>query len=374
MRTRTRGIQLADDGSRIVNKEYKGRRIFQRLGNVSQNDAEAWLNARQAEVDAERANSLRRGGRRLWADAARKYLTECQARKVRTLELIGYHVQLLLPYIGSQTVDEVCTDSLEDFRLDRMEEGVKNATINRSLEVVRTVQNRAARVWRDDGRPWLAVPPLIEMLDETAQKRPPRPISWAEQAAVFPKLPAHLADMCEFTVNTGARDENVCGLRWAWEVPVPELNRSVFVIPPEFFKTNRTHVLILNDVAWKIVQRQRGRHEDYVFVYRRERVKNLDQAPEMQYHRIGTMNTNAYQDARKAAGLSQVRIHDLRHTFGQRLRDAGVSEEDRALLLGHSINGMPQHYATATVARLVDVANRVFETRDRTTLLRVANG
>jgi hypothetical protein len=35
---------------------------------------------------------------------------------------------------------------------------------------------------------------------------------------------------------------------------------------------------------------------------------------------------------------------------------------------------MPQHYATATVARLVDVANRVFETRDRTTLLRVANG
>jgi len=94
----------------------------------------------------------------------------------------------------------------------------------------------------------------------------------------------------------------------------------------------------------------------------------------MQYHRIGTMNTNAYQDARRAAGLSQVRIHDLRHTFGQRLRDAGVSEEDRALLLGYSINGMPQHYATATVARLVDVANRVYETRDRTTLLRVANG
>lgn len=220
----------------------------------------------------------------------------------------------------------------------------------------------------------MTIPPLIEMLDETAQKRPPRPISWAEQAALFPRLPAHLGEMCEFTVNTGARDENVCGLRWAWEVQVPEQNRSVFVIPPEFFKTNRTHVLILNDVAWKILQRQRGRHEDYVFVYRRERVKNFDQAPEMQYHRIGTMNTNAYQDARKAAGLSQVRIHDLRHTFGQRLRDAGISEEDRALLLGHSINGMPQHYASATVARLVDVANRVFETRDRTTLLRVANG
>jgi integrase len=30
-------------------------------------------------------------------------------------------------------------------------------------------------------------------------------------------------------------------------------------------------------------------------------------------------------------------MHDLGHTFGQRLRDAGVSAEDRALLLGHAI-------------------------------------
>jgi integrase len=54
-----------------------------------------------------------------------------------------------------------------------------------------------------------------------------------------------------------------------------------------------------------------------------------------------------------------VREHDLRHTFGQRLRDAGVSEEDRALQLGHAIEGVPRHYATATVARLVEAANSV---------------
>ncbi|MEO7393112.1 MAG: hypothetical protein ABIU58_13125, partial [Ramlibacter sp.] len=58
----------------------------------------------------------------------------------------------------------------------------------------------------------------------------------------------------------------------------------------------------------------------------------------------------------------------------QRLRDAGVHEEDRALLLGHAIEGMPQHYATATVARLVEAANKVQHTVDRTTLLRVVDG
>ena len=67
-------------------------------------------------------------------------------------------------------------------------------------------------------------------------------------------------------------------------------------------------------------------------------------------------------------------MHDFRHTYGQRLRDAAVPEEDRSLLLGHAVDGMAQHYATATVARLVEMANRVSETRDRTTLLRVVDG
>jgi integrase len=67
-------------------------------------------------------------------------------------------------------------------------------------------------------------------------------------------------------------------------------------------------------------------------------------------------------------------VHDLRHTFGQRLRDAGVSEEDRALLLGNALAGVPQQYTTATIARPVEAANKVQETRDRTPLLQVVNG
>jgi integrase len=365
MRTRTKGIQLADDGGRIVNKEYKGQRIYQRLGKVSQRDAEAWLSTRQAEIDAERANSLRRGGHRLWADAARKYLIECQMRHVRTLETISYHVQLLLPYIGALPLREVCNDSLEQFKLERQEDGKKNSTINRSLEIARSTLVRAARVWRDDGEPWLAAPPLIEMLDEKAQKRQPYPITWVEQAKLLQRLPGHLQALAEFAVNTGARDDNVCGLRWDWEVSVPELHRSVFVIPPEFFKANRKHVLILNDVAWSIVEARRGVHSDYVFTYA---------APGHESGRVETMNSAAFQKARADVGLPMVRVHDLRHTFGQRLREAGVSEEDRALLLGHAVEGMPQLYATATIARLLDAANSVLTTRDRTTLLRVVNG
>jgi integrase len=136
----------------------------------------------------------------------------------------------------------------------------------------------------------------------------------------------------------------------------------------------RPDVLVLNDVASRIVEECRGQHGEFVFVWRRERVKNIEDEPVMPYRPVATMNNTAFQGARRAAKLERVRVHDLRHTFGQRLREAGVAEEDRALLLGHAITGMPQHYATATIARLVEAANKVRETRDRTTLLRVVNG
>jgi len=40
---------------------------------------------------------------------------------------------------------------------------------------------------------------------------------------VFQQLPGHLARMALFKVYTGCRDQEVCGLRWEWEVEVPEL-------------------------------------------------------------------------------------------------------------------------------------------------------
>jgi len=77
----------------------------------------------------------------------------------------------------------------------------------------------------------------------------------------------------------GCRDSEICNLQREWKVKVPELVTSASSIP--------------------------GKH-----------VKNGD------------------QQARKRAGIPDVRVHDLKHTFG-RLRTAGVSFEDRQDLLGH---------------------------------------
>ena len=106
--------------------------------------------------------------------------------------------------------------------------------------------------------------------------REPYPITWDEQDRIFAKLPARLARMVLFAVNTGLRESNVCGLEWTWEVPVPEVGRSLFVIPPDAFKSRRAHVAILNDAAWSIIEEQRGLHPLWVFPYRGKQVSTMN--------------------------------------------------------------------------------------------------
>ena len=143
------------------------------------------------------------------------------------------------------------------------------------------------------------------------------------------------------------------------EVTVPEVSRGVFVIPPEAFKTNRAHVVILNDIARSIVQAQRGKHPFWAFPHRDKRIYQ--------------MNSTAWKRARLNAGLHRVRIHDLRHTFACRLRAAGVTAEDRQTLLGHA-HSMAGHYASADIGHLITQVNLILDRAGTRTVLRVANG
>ena len=244
--TRTQGVTVDTDSNLTINKEYRGVRLFFRLGKLSQDQAEQRLHTEIDRVDCELERKAH--ARPRFAHCAARYLDE--SRDKRSFDVIALHVRLLISHLGGLEVKQIHDATLKPFVADRLAAGVSATTINRSLEVVRTILNRAARAYRDDdGRPWLeAVPPLITMLPESP--RLPYPITWDEQDRLFPKLPAHLGRMVLFAVNTGLRDSNVCGLEWTWEVPVPEVGRSVFVIPPEAFKAKRAHVVILNDAAW----------------------------------------------------------------------------------------------------------------------------
>ena len=131
------------------------------------------------------------------------------------------------------------------------------------------------------------------------------------------------------------------------------LGVSVFEVPREHVKgRRRPRLVVCNSVAQSVVEAQRGKHEEFVFVYRRERVKKIDEAPAVQYRPIETMNNTAWQRARREAGLPDLHVHDLRHTVGMRLRKGGVPESAVADSLWRSNPSMTRHYSMAQIVEL----------------------
>jgi len=63
--------------------------------------------------------------------------------------------------------------------------------------------------------------------------------------------------------------------------------------------------------------------------------------------------------------LSQVRVHDLKYTFGRRLRAAEVCFEDRQDLLGHCSFRVTTHYSAPELAHLIEVSNLVCERNNK---------
>ena len=80
--TRTPGITVDAHGQRTINKEYRGERIFLRLGSLAQEDAEGRL---LVEIDRlESEIERRRHARPLFSDCAKRFLPSRSTRAQNT--------------------------------------------------------------------------------------------------------------------------------------------------------------------------------------------------------------------------------------------------------------------------------------------------
>ena len=350
MAKRTPGITETKDGRWRVDKHHEGTRFQGRFGSLK--EAEDWL---LREIERLRQAQYQRP-RYKFEPIAAKYLLEYEEKLSILTE--ATLLESIMPFIGHLNLEQIHDDTLQPFIKARKAIGRKNKTVNASLGVVRHILNLSARKWRDDlGRTLLETAPLISMLP-LDDARKPRPISWAEQRKLLPELPAHLQRMALFDLNTGARDDVVCNLRWDWEVFLEELGCSVFIVPPRYVKGRKGwRPLVCNRVAQSIIDERRGKHPEFVFTYQRGK--------KLEPHAVETMNNNGWQNARRGIGLQDVRVHDLRHTVGMRLREAGVREETISDILWHSRGTMTAHYSVAQVRELLDALNLITDESSR---------
>lgn len=339
-----------------VDKQIFGKRICESTGTSDITEAEKYLAHRIDQLRESIVFGVR--PKRTFREAVFRYIEDKSRQGKATLADDIKRIKHLDPFIGKLPLCEIHMGTLQDFIDHRRKAGVKNATINHELKVVRQILRLAATEWIDEhGKTWILQAPRIRMFD-TRDARKPYPLSWEEQERLFKELPKHLKDMALFAVNTGCRDAEVCNLRWEWEHDVPELGVSVFIIPAWVVaiengqkilkgqvKNREDRLVVLNRIASQVIENRRGQHPEFVFAYR------------------GKANTrmlnSGWQWARERAELPGIRVHDLKHTFGRRLRAAGVSFEDRQDLLGHKSGRITTHYSAAELGNLLIAVNSV---------------
>lgn len=347
-------------GEWSIDKRIKGYgRIRQRLSASSQEEAEMMFFSVISQIQS--TIQRNQDGVMNFREAAVKYVEESSKRSldrdIVTLEIID-------PYIGDLMLSNIHSGTLQQFINDRRKAGISSNTVTRDLAVVRRILTLAARSWRNsNGQPFLNAPPVFEMPDWEDSKTP-YPLEWKQQRKLFKRLPKHLRKMAFFSVNTGLREQGVCWLRWDWEVKIPELKTSIFITPGRSKnygldgvwpgeKNKTDQIVVLNQVAKKIIEIQRKNRQHncpWVFPYRGKR--------------IGKMHNTAWNNAWTKAELPVDENflqgpHNLKHTFGRRLRLAGVNLETRKTLLHHKQGDVTLIYSPADVKELLEAAEKV---------------
>lgn len=325
-----------------IEKMVHGTRLYESTGVSEKAEAEKILMYRLGQIHAAKVFGVR--PQRTFQEAATRYLMENQQK--RTLIKDANEIEQLIPYLNHCTLDKINPFSLQPYISYRQEQGAKNRTINRSLQLIRRILNLAHQEWRDEfGLTWLSDAPKIKLLPVT-DSRKPYVLTWEEQDQLLALLPGYLRRMALFKVNTGLRDQEVCQLRWEWERSIPELNTCVFVIPGANTKNDSDRWVFLNDTARQLIAEVRNQHPIYVFTRADEQT------------RVCQMNNKSWKKARDSLDLP-MRIQDLKHTFEYRLRTAHVSLEDRQALLGYRSCRTPTHYDLDGIKHLINVANTV---------------
>jgi len=142
-----------------------------------------------------------------------------------------------------------------------------------------------------------------------------------------------------FLLLTGARRNECLQAKWehfdykamTWTIPLSKSGKP-------------HHVPITSELLNLLETIPRRNNSQYVF----ENVKT------------GKAYTNTYtawNTARKKAGLADVRLHDLRHTFASTLVNSGRSLYEVQSLLGHSNIAVTQRYAHLSNDSLMEAAN-----------------
>ena len=221
-------------------------------------------------------------------------------------------------------LDELTPKMIDDHMSDRLET-VCFATLSKELGILKSAYRYAIR-WG-----WANTNPIAGIsLNQEGEGRL-RWLTRKEESRLLLACSRWLQDMVIVGLDTGLRRANLVGLQQGWV----HNDGKLLIIPSQHIKGKKTAVTIpLTTRAATIIQAHReASASPYIFL--RE-----DGRP----YRYATVST-AFARSACHAGLHDVSLHTLRHTFISRLVQAGRPLAEVAALAGHRDIRMTLRYS-----------------------------
>jgi integrase len=284
----------------------------------------------QLKSEVWRLQKLRCRPRRIWQDAAIRWLRE-QAHKA-THEGDKAKLRWLDRHLANRELETIDRGLIDAITAAKQADGCSNATVNRTLALLRAILRKCARDWE-----WLDRTPAVRLLKEPSRRI--RFLSRDQARKLLRELPPHLRDMALFTLSTGLRRANVTGLTWEQV----DLSRKLAWIHPDQAKARKAIAVPLNETATQIVREQKGKHPVLVFTYEGQPVMQL--------------STRAWYKALARAGIESFRWHDLRHTWASWHVQGGTPLFALQELAGWETEKMVRRYAHLAADHLAVYAN-----------------
>ena len=307
-----------------------GERVRRSAETGSKAEAQEFHDRLKAE--AWRQQKLEEAPRRSWNDAVVRWCKE-QSHKA-TAEEDKAKLRWLDQHLGGKELDTINRDMIERISQAKLDDGCSNATVNRTLALVRSILRKCVREWQ-----WLDRGPTVRMLKEPTRRI--RYLTHAEADRLLVELPQHLRDMAVFSLASGLRAANVTGLRWS----AVDLDRRLAWVHPDEAKARRAIPVPLNGEAVAVLQKQIGKHREVVFTFKGKPVEQV--------------STAAWYKALSRAGIENFRWHDLRHTWASWHIQGGTPLNVLQELGGWASYSMVQRYAHLAADHLAPWAERL---------------
>ena len=271
-----------------------------------------------------------------------RYLPFVKGYKRSWMSDDSYLRNQLLPILGKKHLDEITKHDVIQFHHGMRAKDYALGTCNRCLILLRYAMNLALR-WEIPGvtaNPTKDVP----LFEDLAGKKE-RFLTEAEAQRLYESVCQSENTMLQYIIPmlilTGARKREVLDSQWVdfdltrkqWRIPTTKAGRPRHVPLSDGVLQLLTTIPRVDNCPWVFANPKT--HKPYVSIF------------------------TSWDTARNHAGLGDVRIHDLRHSFASFLVNAGRSLYEVQKILGHTQVKTTQRYAHLSQGTLIDAANQV---------------